>query len=132
VGSTYDLSFSTTAGLGIAVVILFLVPAPQIYKTAFVPPRLALDSAMACRVFRGLKLGLINDIDELTVESRSKALTTRSSTAGGSSNIHELNSRDVKSPAVRVELQVVSKTESSFQEQGNEIKVDGSVDPSWV
>jgi hypothetical protein len=34
-------------------------------------PHIALDSAMACRVFRDLKLGLFEDIDECSAQSKS-------------------------------------------------------------
>ena len=42
---------------------MVLAPISRVYPVIFVTPHLALDSAMACRVFRGLKLGYISDTD---------------------------------------------------------------------
>jgi hypothetical protein len=36
-------------------------PVPPVYKAMFSVPNIALESAMACRVFRGVKLGRIVD-----------------------------------------------------------------------
>jgi hypothetical protein len=57
---------SAAISLDIVLVIMVFSPAPIIYKCMFVLPHLALDSSMACRVFRGIKLGYIKDDDDET------------------------------------------------------------------
>jgi hypothetical protein len=38
----------------------------QVLHTLFIPPHIALESAMACRVFRSLRLGLILEAEDTT------------------------------------------------------------------
>jgi hypothetical protein len=119
----HDFSSSTTSGLGIVVAILYVAPVPLFYKVAFVAPRLMLDSSMACRVFRGLKLGSIQDLEQYSAQSPMRFTTQNSSTMGGRSN--EVGSHELKG-----HLAFASKVES---EQETETKDDGSVVPShWV
>jgi hypothetical protein len=42
---------------------MVLAPVSRAYQPMFVIPHVALDSAMACRVFRGMKLGYLSDTD---------------------------------------------------------------------
>ena len=54
---------SPAISLDVVLVVMVLAPISRVYPVIFVTPHLALDSAMACRVFRGLKLGYISDTD---------------------------------------------------------------------
>jgi hypothetical protein len=54
---------SPAISLDVVSVVMVLAPISRVYPVIFVTPHLALDSAMACRVFRGLKLGYISDTD---------------------------------------------------------------------
>jgi hypothetical protein len=59
--------FSSAAiSLDIVLAVMVFSPASIVYKCIFIMPHLALDSAMACRVFRGIKLGYIKDADDET------------------------------------------------------------------
>jgi hypothetical protein len=63
-------SSSPTIGLNILLVVVILAPVSPAYLTMFIIPHIALGSAMACRVFRGLRLGLISDqVQQSTVQS---------------------------------------------------------------
>lgn len=56
------MCFSTTVGLNIAVAISVLVPSfPPVYRAMLGVTNVALQNAMACRVFRQLKIGRIKD-----------------------------------------------------------------------
>jgi hypothetical protein len=46
---------------------MLLSPVPQVFHYVFVIPHIALDSAMACRVFRGINLGYILDAKSCAV-----------------------------------------------------------------
>jgi len=78
---------------------LMIAPVSHTYKTMFIIPHLELDSSMACRTFRSLKLGLIEDIDESSVPSnsivfaRNPAITTEITL-----DMQEHNPRDLKAP----------------------------------
>jgi hypothetical protein len=63
--------FSATFGLGLVVAILVLASHDPAFQIMFMFPHIALDSAMGCRVFRGLKLGLFEDIEECAAQSKS-------------------------------------------------------------
>jgi hypothetical protein len=112
------------------VVVLNLGPVSEAYKLMFVIPRIALDSSMACLVFRGLKLGLIEDIN-YSVQSKSiRFVHNRPSMSGGHSDT--LNPCGSRGPALRSEL--ASKMEKCLQEQGDDgSKRSGSAASSlWV
>jgi hypothetical protein len=72
ISSLYDPStlmflFSAAIILDIALVVMILLPTgPLFYACLLFLSHLALDSAMACRVFRGIKLGYIKDVDDET------------------------------------------------------------------
>ena len=68
--------FSATIPLAITVVILNLAPVGEAYKLMFIILRMSLDSSMACLVFRGLKLGLIEDLD-YSIQSRSMSFAQK-------------------------------------------------------
>jgi hypothetical protein len=46
-----------------------LAPVSMAYRTIFIQPHIVLNNAMACRVFRGIKLGLIRDVDDAAMNS---------------------------------------------------------------
>jgi len=65
-----QLYYFPTIGLNILLVVVILAPVSPAYLTMFIIPHIALGSAMACRVFRGLRLGLISDqVQHSTVQS---------------------------------------------------------------
>lgn len=56
-------TFSTTIGLGVSVIIVTLCPAvPVLYKAMLLGPTIALENAMAARVYRAVALGSIEDV----------------------------------------------------------------------
>jgi hypothetical protein len=67
----HGLYFSATFGLGLLVAILILASNDPAFQVMFIAPHLAVESAMACRVFRGLKLGHFQDIEECSARSKS-------------------------------------------------------------
>ena len=126
--TTYVLPSSTTIGPSLLLVILILAPVSEVYKIMFVLPSIALDSSMACRVFRGLKLGLIEEIDECSVRSNSiRFVQDPAVTIGMISDIHEFSPPDAKA-GLAVEVVDTSKVELSFHEHDNQ----GMVLSSWV
>jgi hypothetical protein len=43
-----------------------LAPVSITYRTIFIQPHIALNNTMACRVFRGIRLGSIQEVDGTT------------------------------------------------------------------
>jgi hypothetical protein len=72
-----QMYYCATIGLSVSVAILVLTPVPVVFRTMFIVPNLALASAMACRVFRGIRLGSIEDMDLCTIGSTTKRSTLR-------------------------------------------------------
>jgi hypothetical protein len=57
-----DMFFSATIGVSIALVTLLLSPSvPSVYQAILSVPNIALENAMACRVYRAVKLGVIKN-----------------------------------------------------------------------
>ena len=57
-----DVFFSATIGVSIALVALLLSPSvPSVYQGILSVPNIALENAMACRVYRAVKLGVIKN-----------------------------------------------------------------------
>jgi hypothetical protein len=50
----------------ILLLVMVLSPVSDVYHIMFIAPYIALVSVMACRVFRGVKLGYIKDADDGT------------------------------------------------------------------
>src|ERR1700691_5233658 len=70
--------FSATIGLSIVFVVVVLSPdIPVVYHAMLCIPNLALENAMACRVHRAVKLGLIKNPQSthfgITIRSHSAA-----------------------------------------------------------
>jgi hypothetical protein len=63
---------SATIGLNIIVIVLAVAPVSPAYAM-FCIPNMALESSMACRVFRGIKLGTIEDTASFGLKSFSDA-----------------------------------------------------------
>jgi hypothetical protein len=57
-----------TFGLNVVVIAMIVVPRSMILHALFVVPHIALESAMACRVFRSLRLGFIMETDVGTAQ----------------------------------------------------------------
>jgi hypothetical protein len=69
----------------------------------FIIPHVALDSSMACRVFRGLKLGLIEDVDDCSMQVSSMRCAQNSGArVGVLSNTHQSSLPKVPVKAVRI------------------------------
>ena len=131
------VSPSATIGLCVVVVALILAPVSKVYKIMFILPHVALDSSMACRVFRGLKLGLIQDIEELSVQSNSLRFAQNPNlTTGVPSDIHNLGPCDLKDSRhdIVVHLEANPKEEpSSYEHDDGRSDGKGSEVPSrWV
>lgn len=55
-----QLYYLATVGVNILTIVMVLTPSvPPFYRAVFTIPNIALENAMACRVFRQLKLGII-------------------------------------------------------------------------
>jgi hypothetical protein len=59
----FFLLLSVTIGFNIVVVILIFAPVPDTYHSILLPAQFTLNCVMACRVFRGIKLGTIQCVD---------------------------------------------------------------------
>ena len=117
------LYLSATIPLAIAVIVLNLTNVSQSYKWMFVIPRIALDSSIACLVFRGLKLGSIEDIDYSAQSNPICFAHNHPNLTGGFSDTHEL---ELHGSVVRIEL-----PEKSLHGQGDDgSKIRGS--SQWV
>jgi hypothetical protein len=57
------VSSSAAISFNILLTVMVLSPVPVAYRYMFVPLNLAVDSVVACLVFRGIKLGYIKDRD---------------------------------------------------------------------
>jgi hypothetical protein len=117
IGLSTDVSqLSATIPLSITLVVLNLAPVSLAYKLLFVMPHLVLDSLMACRVFRGLKLGLIEDVN-CSMPSRSIHFV-QNHTTGGDLDTHGLGPR--KSQGFRhgsvLQVELTSKGKLSSHE----------------
>ena len=87
-------------------------PVPPVYQAMFTAPNIALESAMACRVFRGVRLGLIKEKGGNTTQDAAIHLTKRSGSA--STNGHTFKSQDFKGPRVPVPVAVeITRTTES-------------------
>jgi hypothetical protein len=63
-----DIPFRATFGLNMVVIVMIATDVPLLFRTMFIPAHIALDSAMACRVFRSIRLGLIeNSYEDMTI-----------------------------------------------------------------
>jgi hypothetical protein len=58
---SHSFFYSATISSRISQLILLLTPLSPRFFSILCVPNLALESAMACRVFRGLRIGLIED-----------------------------------------------------------------------
>ena len=61
--------YSVTFGLNMVTISLWFSPLPPVYHSIVNPSNIALESVMACRVFRGLRLGLIEPHGETVTRS---------------------------------------------------------------
>jgi len=61
-----QLYYFTAIGFNLLLIVMMLAPVSAVYHDMFVIPHIAVDSVMACRVFRGIKLGYIRDTDNIT------------------------------------------------------------------
>ena len=117
-------------------------PVPPVYKAMFSVPNIALESAMACRVFRGIRLGLINDStthDQSTLRNHDfKFSTLRFAkpphpTTVGSVNDRGFNSRRPTSPvAVKITRTRESGDPCGYPPGKSSHDKDDGLDSIWV
>jgi hypothetical protein len=86
---------------------MVLSPVPVAYRYMFVPLNLAVDSVVACLVFRGIKLGYIKDCD---TDGRIPLNTVRvpprahpAATSVGMSHHHQMHDIQLSSHSVDIE-----------------------------
>jgi hypothetical protein len=65
-----QLYYCATFGLNLVVMVLNIAPVSPVY-VVFCIPNIALESSMACRVFRGIRLGTIEDTASFGLKSSS-------------------------------------------------------------
>jgi hypothetical protein len=63
-----------TFGLNVVVIAMIIVPQSPLLHAVFIIPHVALESAMACRVFRSLRLHFIVEIDGSTAQISTQPL----------------------------------------------------------
>jgi hypothetical protein len=94
-GITEEMICRATFGLNIVVIALMAVPSDAIWHTLFITPHVALESAMACTVFRSLILGLIMETDSSVTQFSTQqphfpAVMASADGSGPSGNFHHL------------------------------------------
>jgi hypothetical protein len=100
--------------INILLIVMILVPISPVYQSMFILPQVALDSCMACRVFRGLKLGDIMDIDDNASKFTASCVFRRPQ--GASDGTFDLDELDVSPNAIVV---VPRKERSRPRENGD-------------
>jgi hypothetical protein len=114
--------------MGIVVVTMGFSPAPESYHTIFIVPSIALESAMACLVFRGIKLGTIADVGGSTKTAIQFKNRSHVSPSGLSSNTTP-NMRGTKnSRHGTIAIDVMRMSESDSQSEGKKGHLQGSQD----
>jgi hypothetical protein len=95
----------------VLLVILILAPVPRAYPVMLIAPHIALDSAVACRVFRGIKLGYLSDADTVASKYNSMRFAQRAATSTGSSTKCEGRLDDLEHPRDKIVVKVTRETE---------------------
>jgi hypothetical protein len=78
----------------------------------FFTPRVALDSAMACRVFRGVKLGYLSDASAVAPKVSSLRFAKNTTTAMGSLPRYEDRAGELKYSRNDIVMDIKRETES--------------------
>jgi hypothetical protein len=97
----------------IAMTLVDVTPVPVTMHAVLSLPSIVLGSTMACRVFRQLRIGMINDFDTITTASENPAsvhFTRWSSLAVVSGNEPRGVEKSRRGP---INIQITQKTESS-------------------
>jgi hypothetical protein len=125
----HDSTFSSTVGLCVLPVTMLLAPVSQLYKVMFIIPHVALDSSMACRVFRGLRLGLIGDFECCSKQPNPSDEVRFIRTPGIISD-----GREHDPPVSDIRLEIYSEPKSSFPERVSQgVEVRGFAGPpQWA
>jgi len=87
-----QLYYSATIGLNIVAVVMLFAPVPALFHAMFSIPNIALESAMATRVFRSIRLGTIDDA-ATTLNAKSATSRNRSIATGTSKENYGLKFR---------------------------------------
>jgi hypothetical protein len=90
--SFFHFLFSATIGLNIVAVVMLFAPVPALFHAMFSIPNIALESAMATRVFRSIRLGTIDDA-ATTLNAKSATSRNRSIATGTSKENYGLKFR---------------------------------------
>jgi hypothetical protein len=89
--------------LDIILISLMLSPVPLVYRYMFVTLHLAMDSAIACRVFRGVKLGYIKETDDDMAPSFS-FLTRTAMVAPSEESQHKMHTHELSSRSFTIDI----------------------------
>lgn len=89
--SLVDSCYRATVGLNlVAAIVILTTSVPPVVRAMFSIPNIALQNAMACRVYRQLKVGLIRDQPSpVVVTSRISAGTMQFSRSGVTTKHHD-------------------------------------------
>jgi hypothetical protein len=86
----------------------------------FILPHVALSSAMACRVFRGLKLGLLSDnVNQSLITRASVPLTPHSEGPTITTNQHGLKSTNLDTYCHSPAIQMTKTTDFVSRDDGS-------------
>ena len=112
--------YRITVGANILVLVLILTPSvPPVYEATFTIPELALQSSMACRVFRNLKFKVL---DQNTVLSTVKFGPGSDAPTGGNGDSGASNGygsrQSISGKNSRLVLQVRARTNAEAQNLG--------------
>jgi hypothetical protein len=118
--------FSATIGLNIVFAIMLISPSvPVLYRPILSIPNLALENAMACRVYRAVKLGLIKNFSGTQFEISTLSSGTRDNTG----NEFTLKNRNLNGPTnLQVNVDIATTTDSNIHVSGKAFLGEGSSD----
>jgi hypothetical protein len=107
--------FSATIGLSIVFATMLIAPSvPAVYHSMFSVPNLALENAMACRVYRAVKLGFIKNL-----QGTNYGISLRSSSARDDSG-HEFALKPSTfdgSRNIQVNVDITQTTDSKIHDE---------------
>ncbi|KAL4245410.1 hypothetical protein ABKN59_009509 [Abortiporus biennis] len=111
-----QLYYLATVGLNIVAMAVILAPSvPPVIAAMFSIPNVALQNAMACRVYRQLKLGLIREVvTEVSASSRNNKTSIIPRFHQTSKTQPEFDQSDSESRVRTVHVEIDTKTEVAF------------------
>ncbi|EPQ51305.1 hypothetical protein GLOTRDRAFT_49043 [Gloeophyllum trabeum ATCC 11539] len=123
-----QMYYLATSGVNIFTIIMVLTPSvPAVYHAMFTVPNLALENAMAGRVFRQLKLGMLHGGEETLIRGDSWQQRYGQASRGGkvnatidmesSSGTHALHTLTSSARGIQVKVDEVISTDVSSAKQ---------------